>query len=95
MATLQEFTIQVDRDLAQRLVAGANDRGMTPEALIAECVAQQLELAIRYRTVLDRLEAVDEHIVTLAQFVGEATQDAGGVDLNRVCRYRQETPEGK
>ncbi len=95
MATLQEFTIQVDRDLAQRLVMGAKDRGLTPEALIAECVAQQLELAIRYRTVLDRLEAVDEHIVTLAQFVGEATPDAAGIDLSRVCRYRQETPEGK
>jgi predicted transcriptional regulator len=95
MASLQEFTIHVDRDLAQRLAAGAKDRSMTPEALIAECVAQQLELAIRYRAVLDRLETVDEHIVTLAQFVGEATQDAGGIDLSRVCRYRREKDETK
>jgi len=95
MATLQEFSVQVDRDLAQRLAAGAKERGMTPEALIAECVAQQLELALRYRTVLDRLDAVDEHIVTLAQFVGEATQDAGSIDLSRVCRYHRESDKAK
>lgn len=90
MASLQQFTIEIDRDLAERLTASAKTRGMTPEALIAECVAQELELALRYRTVLDRLEAVDEHIVTLAQFIGEATQDAGGIDLTRVCRYLRE-----
>jgi glutamine synthetase len=95
MSTLQEFSVQIDRDLARQLVDAAKTRAMTPEALIAECVAQQLELALRYRTVLDRLEAVDEHIMTLAQFVGEATQDAGGIDLSRVCRYRREKEEAK
>jgi glutamine synthetase len=95
MGSLSEFTIQVDRDLGERLVASAKACGLSPEQLIADCISQQLELAVRYRTVLDRLDAMDEHVITLAQFVGEATQDAGGIDLNRVCRYRQETPEGK
>ena len=90
MGSLSEFTIQVDRDLGERLVASAKARGLSPEQLIAECVSDHLDLAIRYRTVLDRLEAMDEHVITLAQFVGEATQDAGGIDLSRVCRYRRE-----
>jgi hypothetical protein len=95
MATLSEFTIQVDRDLGERLLASAKELGSTPEHLIAECISQHLDLAIRYRTVLDRLEAMDEHVITLAQFVAEATQDAGGIDLSRVCRYRQGKDEAK
>jgi hypothetical protein len=95
MGNLQEFTVEIDRDLAGRLVEAAKERGSTPEALIVECVAQHLELALRYRTLMDRLEAVDEHIISLAKFVGEATQDSGGIDLSHVCRYRREKGQAK
>lgn len=95
MSNLQQFTIEIDRDLAERLTASAKERGLTPEALIAECVAQEWELALRYRVLIDRLESVDENIVALAQFVGEATQDSGGIDLSRVCRYRREKEQAR
>ena len=90
MGTLQKFAIEIDRDLANKLKTAAADHGLSPESLIAECVAQHFEIALRHRLLIDRLESVDENIATLAQFVGEATQDSGGFDLTKICRYRRE-----
>lgn len=95
MGTLQKFTIEIDRDLANKLTKAASEHGLSPESLIAECVAQHFEIALRHRVLIDRLESVDENIATLAQFVGEATQDSGGIDLTKVCRYRREGKSDK
>jgi hypothetical protein len=90
MSNLQKFAIEIDRDLANKLTKAASEHGLSPESLIAECVSQHLEIALRHRVLIDRMESVDEHIATLAQFVGEATQDSAGLDLTKICRYRSE-----
>jgi hypothetical protein len=86
MAILQQLTIE----LGDQLREAARERVWTPESLAAECVAQHLEIAIRHRVVIERTEAVDAHLATLAEFVGEATQSGEGIDLTKICRYGRE-----
>ncbi len=95
MASLQRFTIELGDELAARLVKAARDQGWTPEDLASDCVSQHLEVASRHRVLIERMEAVDAHIVTLAEFVGEATQDSGGLDLTTICRYGRESRKPK
>jgi hypothetical protein len=87
MSTRHKFTIDLDAELAARLLDAAEERGWSLESLVAECVAQNLEIALRYRVLIERMEAVDAHLATLAQFVGEATQGGGAADLAWICRY--------
>ncbi|HEY1945024.1 MAG TPA: hypothetical protein VGH40_23160 [Roseiarcus sp.] len=87
MSIPQRFTIEPDSDLAARLTAGATERGLSHEIVIADCVAQHLEIALRHRVLVERMEAVDANLATLAQFVGEATQGGGAADLEWICRY--------
>ena len=87
MTTLHRLTIELDDDLAQKLADAASARGWTPESLAADCVGQHLEIAVRHRALVERFEAVDQSLATLAQFVGEATPDAQGIDLFKICRY--------
>jgi predicted transcriptional regulator len=87
MNTLQRFTIELDGELAARLTAAATDRGSSPESMISDCVAQHLEIALRHRVLVERMEAIDANLATLAQFVGEATQGGGAADLEWICRY--------
>ena len=87
MASLLQLTIELDEQLADQLRKAAREHGWTPETLAADCVAQHLEIAIRYRVVIERMEAVDAHLAALAEFVGEATQSGDGVDLTKICRY--------
>lgn len=95
MASLQQLTIELDEQLADRLRAAAREHGWTPESLAADCVAQHLEIAVRHRVLIERLEAVDAHLAALATFVGEATQSGEGVDLTKICRYgrKPRTPD--
>lgn len=84
----REFTITLDDALARVLIAAADEHATPPEALIAECVAQQLETALRHRVLIERSDAIDKHIIALAEFIEEATAGAEGIDLSRICRYR-------
>jgi len=70
--------------------AAARAHSWTPESLIADCVAQHLDVAIRHRALIERFEAVDAHLAALAEFVGEATQDGSNVDLAKICRYHRD-----
>ena len=79
--------ITLPADVAKRLETGARERGWTPESLAADCVAQSLELPIRYRVLLERLERVDTAMVDLATFVGEATAEPSAFDLTKICRF--------
>ena len=90
MASSQQFTVDLDDDLAGRLTEAARGRGWTTESLIAECVAQSLDIAIRHRVLVERFEAVDQHLAVLAEFVGDATQSGSSVDLSKVCRYHRD-----
>ena len=87
MANLPQLTIELDQQLADQLRNAAREHGWTPESLAADCVAQHLDIAVRHRVLIERLEAVDAHIATLAEFVGEATQSGEGIDLTKICRY--------
>ena len=87
MARPTTLTITLDEDIAGPLLDAAKARGWSPEALIADCVAQHLEVAIRHRVLIERLEQTDAALVTLAVFVGEATVDRGQIDLSTICRY--------
>jgi predicted transcriptional regulator len=87
MSTLHKLTIELDSELAARLFKAAQERDWSPESLVAECVAQHFEIALRHRVLIERMEQVDAHLATLAQFVGEATQGGGAADLAWICRY--------
>ena len=87
MSIPQRFTIELDSDLAARLITAAEERGLSPEVAISDCVAQHLEIALRHRVLVERIEAIDANLATLAQFVGEATQGGGASDLEWICRY--------
>lgn len=84
------FMIDLDDELSSRLKAAARAHSWTPESLIADCVAQHLDVAIRQRALIERFEAVDAHLAALAEFVGEATQDGSNVDLAKICRYHRD-----
>jgi len=87
MSTFQPFTIELDAELAARLTKAAAERGWSPESLAADCVAQNIEIALRHRVLVERMEAIDAQIATLAQFVGDATQGSAGLDLSWICKY--------
>jgi hypothetical protein len=82
------FTVSLPAPLAADLRRVAAERGWTPESLIADCVAQHLEIAIRHRVVLERLEQVDAVILEMAQAVGELGASAEGFEPGSLCRYR-------
>jgi predicted transcriptional regulator len=87
MSNLQSFTIELDSELAANLVEAAKKHGFSPESMAAECVAQHLEIALRHRVLVERMEAIDHNLAVLAVFVGEATQGGEGLDLTGICRY--------
>ena len=80
------YTLQIDKKLAQRLEQAARAAKISPTDLIAECVTQHLDIAIRHLALVERLEAVDQGLLELASFIGEATA-GGNVDVSSLCRY--------
>lgn len=80
------YTVEVDTALGARLEDAARAARVSAADLIAECVAQHLEVALRHRVLMDRVETVDRGLLELATFVGEATAVAS-LDLSDVCRY--------
>ncbi|MBW4968321.1 hypothetical protein KZZ04_18480, partial [Pseudoalteromonas sp. CR1] len=70
MAQEIELTVTLDAALAARLRAAAAERGWASESLAADCVAQALEVAIRHRVLIERMEQVDAAILDMAQAVG-------------------------
>lgn len=89
MAEEVELTITLNAGLAARLTAAAAERGWTPESLASDCVAQVLEVAIRHRVLIERLEIVDAALLDMAEAVGELGAPSGGIDLSEVCRFRE------
>jgi hypothetical protein len=85
-AIATEAAVQIEKKLAERLERAAHAAKISPVELIAECVTQQLDIAIRHLALVERLEAVDQGLLELATFVGEATA-GGGVDVSSLCRY--------
>lgn len=82
-----EYTIQIEHKLAERLEKTARVAKLPVTELIAECVLQHLDVATRHRAVMERLEIVDQGLLELATFIGEATAGGDQVDLSKLCRY--------
>jgi hypothetical protein len=89
MAEEIELTIRLESGLAARLTAAATERGWTAESLASDCVAQVLEVAIRHRVLIERLEIVDAALLDMAEAVGDLGAPSGGIDLSDVCRFQK------
>ncbi|MFH6782168.1 hypothetical protein [Methylobacterium sp. MA0201] len=83
------LTITLPADVAGLLKKAASDRGWMPESLAADCVAQQLEVAIRHRVALERIDQVDSALLELAKAIGTIEAGSEGIDLSDFCRYRK------
>jgi membrane carboxypeptidase/penicillin-binding protein len=84
------LTITLPADVATALHQAAAGRGWTSESLAADCVAQQIETAIRHRVVLERIEQVDGALIEMATALGAIeAAGGGGIDLSDFCRYRK------
>jgi len=81
------YTTQIEEKLAERLEEAAQAAKVPVAELIAECVSQHLDVAARHRAVIERLEMVDQGLLDLASFIGEATAGGGQVDVSTLCRY--------
>lgn len=86
-----KLTLTLDAAFAARLRTAAAERGWTAESLAAECVAQHLEVAIRHRVLIERMEQIDAVILDMAQAIGELGAPSAGIDLSKVCRFRKPT----
>lgn len=80
------YTVEIEKNLVERLEQAARATKCQPTELIADCVAQHLDVAIRHRALLERLETVDQGLLELATFIGEATAESN-VDVSSLCRY--------
>lgn len=81
------LSIELDPDLARSLEKTAAERGWTPESLVEDCVRQNLEIAIRYRVLVEGTEALYATIHEIARTLGELSAPSGGIDLSKVCKY--------
>lgn len=82
------FVVNLPSELTAALRQAAAERGWTPESLIGDCVAQQLEIALRHRVLVERIEQVDAALLAMAQAVGELGAAADAVEAGSLCRYR-------
>lgn len=83
---MQTYRVLMEAKLSERLEQAARAAKVPPTELIAQCVEQHLDIAVRYVALLDRLESVDQGLLDLATLVGEATA-AGSVEVSSICRY--------
>ena len=88
MTTDVTLALTLPAALATSLRKEAAQRGWTPESLALDCIAQYLEIALRHRVVLERMEQVDTALLQLAQTVGEIEAAADAVEPGALCRYR-------
>lgn len=88
MPTLSTLTITLEPNLAEALKKAAASTGVTMEQMAVDAIEQQLEVALRHRVLLSRLEQMDEHIVALAEFVGDVSAQPTETQIGSICRFR-------
>ncbi len=81
-----KYTVGLPGELAAALHTAAVANDMTAEELIAECVAQHSETALRHRVLIQRQNDVDEALLELARLVGRLTAGPGKPQ-DDICRY--------
>ncbi len=84
----KQITIDLEAAAYSKLVKTATECGMTIEVMAAEAVINRVEEAGRYRSLLARIETIDQALLELAAFLGEATADSanGSIDLSQICK---------
>lgn len=82
------LTITLPADVAGLLRKAASERGWTAEALAADCVAQSLEVAIRHRVVVERVDQVDSALLDLAKFLDVIKAISENAERADICRYK-------
>lgn len=82
------LTVVLPPDVASALGAAASQRGWTSESLASDCIAQSLEVAIRHRVALERIDKVDAALLELAKAVSSVEEASAPLDLSDFCRYR-------
>ncbi len=88
MATEVKLTITLEAALAARLSAAATEHGWSAESVAADCIAQSLEVALRHRVLIERMEQIDAAILDMAEAVGELAAPSAGIAGSGVCGYR-------
>ncbi|MFH6786759.1 hypothetical protein [Methylobacterium sp. MA0201] len=88
MTTDVTLSLAIPAALAASLHQEATQRGWTPESLVLDCLAQHLEVTLRHRVVLERMEQVDAALLQLARTVGEIEAAAENTEPGALCRYR-------
>lgn len=88
MPTLPTLTITLEPNLAEALKKAAATGGVTMEQMVVDAIEQQLEVALRHRVLLSRLEQMDEHIVALAEYVGDVSAQPTETQIGSICRFR-------
>lgn len=83
---MQTYKVQIESKLSERLEQAARVAKIAPAEMIAQCVEQHLDIALRYVALLDRLDTVDQGLLDLASLVGEASA-GGNVEVSSICRY--------
>jgi predicted transcriptional regulator len=86
MDLMPAYSVSIEPKLAERLEEAAQTRNLSPAQLIAECVEHYLDIAVRHRALVERLDIVDQGLLELANFIGEATA-GGSTDVSSLCRY--------
>jgi hypothetical protein len=86
-AKTTRLSIEVGADLAAKISKAAATAGITVDAMINDCIAQQIETALRHRVLVQRQGDVDEALLELARLVGRLS---AGIDQQPrdMCRYR-------
>jgi hypothetical protein len=86
------FKVELPTDVAGLVTKAAAANNMTAADVIAECISQQFEQALRHRILIQRQDDVDEAILELARLVGRLS--AGPIEPQEgVCRYRASAAE--
>jgi hypothetical protein len=86
-AKTTRLSIEVGADLAAKISKAAATAGITVDAMINDCIAQQIETALRHRVLVQRQGDVDDALLELARLVGRLS--AGSDQQSRdICRYR-------
>lgn len=88
MVRQKSITLNLEPKLESALSEAVMTAGLTLEQMAVDVIEQQLETALRHRVLISRLEQIDEHIIALAEFVGEVGTKSNETQVGSICRYR-------
>lgn len=88
MAAPQILTISLDPGLADRLAAATKQSGLTASDLVVRALTDHLDGVTAYGRITDEVNAVKNHVATLAGLIGEALAEPPPGAAEAICRYK-------